>query len=110
MWFCGGSGTGKSYAAQLAKAAGLTEEDVWTSPPDMKDYMLNYRNQKIVVFDDFRAGDARFSQLLKLMDKPTFSVKTFMDTCVWKPWYLIITSIKTPMAMYADSTYTNAAG
>lgn len=98
IWLFGGSNTGKShYAAKYAE--GRNEAAYFSA--NSSDFLGEYKGQPIVVLDDLRGCDMRFSELLKLLDP---NVQTAQKSR-YKDKYLLchtlfITSPEPPETMY----------
>lgn len=69
LWFWGKTGTFKSRTA-----FDLLKEDVWVSGETLK-WWDGYDGQKNVIIDDFRADNAKFHTMLRILDRYPYQVE-----------------------------------
>lgn len=96
-WYYGGTGTGKTYAAW--EETGYI--DTWVSHDSLQ-WFDGYDGQKNVIIDDFRAGDCRFSNLLRYLDRYPMKVPIKGGFVNWVPTLIIITSTHQPKKVYKN--------
>lgn len=98
FWYWGPTGTGKTHAA-LAEAG----EDTWWASRDLR-WFEGYDGHECAIFDDFRAGWIRFTELLRLLDKYQYRTENKGGCRQWKPKRIFITCPCKPEDAYRGRT------
>jgi len=95
LWIHGSTGTGKTRSAlELAELLGCSE-DVWVSNATLQ-WFDGYDGQRVVVLDDYRTNHAKFSFVLRLLDRYLFQVPYKGGFVSWQPVLIIVTTPKSP--------------
>lgn len=96
-WYWGETGSGKTYTAW--KECGIN--DTWVSHESLQ-WFDGYDRHKNVIIDDFRAGDCKFSHLLRYTDVYPIQVPVKGTFVNWVPELIIITSTHHPNDVYKN--------
>lgn len=94
-WYYGGTGTGKTRTA-MDEFKDVPDEDLWIASGNLKDFFNGYHGQRYVIFDDFRNGDMKFNQLLRITDRYRYTVNVKNGIYDWNADYIIFTSPYAP--------------
>lgn len=93
MWLHGATGTGKTRSAyQLAELLGFGD-DVWASNAGLQ-WFDGYAGHRVAILDDYRTSDAKFSFILRLLDRYKFDVPYKGGFVAWQPWLIVVTTPK----------------
>jgi len=99
LWMHRATGKGKTRSAlDIAKRLGC-DGSVWISNGSLQ-WFDNYNGNKVAIFDDYRTNHAKFSFLLRLLDRYMLSVPYKGGFVNWQPLLLIITTPKSPRATW----------
>lgn len=96
-WYWGETGSGKTREAWAE--CGIN--DTWVSHESLQ-WFDCYEGQKNVIIDDFRAGDCKFSHLLRYTDRYPIKVPVKGSYVNWVPEMIIITSTHHPKDVYKN--------
>lgn len=99
LWYCGVSGSGKSHDAKHYEE----EKSRWTNH-GRYDWFDGYEGQDIVIFDELRPEQCKFTWMLRLLDKYPLKVKVHNGFTDWTPKTIIITTTKRPEDLWAERT------
>lgn len=97
----GTAGAGKSTYAKILGKKYYGEDDVFISASS-DNLFDNYNGERVIILDDLRDSDMRYSRLLKLLDNNTSSDigARYHDKNLARCEIIIITSTISPMDMY----------
>lgn len=98
-WFYGETGTGKTRKA-IEMLHEKYEDEFWVSSGDISTFKNGYNGEFGVLLDDLRAGDIRFNDLLRLLDRYRYTVNVKGGTCEWNADDIIITSNLHPLESF----------
>lgn len=93
-WYWGGTGIGKSTAAQAHSANRRT----YWAPPCMQ-WWDRYDGHELVIIDEFR-GQIQFNTLLRMLDRFPLDLPVKGGFCRFKPKLVVITSPFHPRDVY----------
>ncbi|QMW68923.1 replication-associated protein [Crucivirus-458] len=98
IWIHGPSGCGKSHAAM----ANYDTNTHYIYNAEDKGWWDGYQGQEVVIMDDFRACNLKFSQLLRIVDRWPFTVpRRHIGPASFLAKKVIITAIAPPEEIYA---------
>lgn len=93
LWLHGSTGTGKTRCAHdIADAMGCSN-DIWLSNGSLQ-WFDGYNGHKLAVLDDYRTNHAKFSFMLRLLDRYRFDVPFKGGFVNWQPLIIIVTTPK----------------
>lgn len=99
LWLHGSTGTGKTRLAHaIAEYMGCTDR-FWISNGALQ-WFDGYDGQPVVCIDDYRTDHAKFSAMLRLLDRYYYSVPVKGAFVDWQPLLIIITAPKSPRNMW----------
>jgi len=97
-WIHGKTGTGKTRCS--VEFAESKNWDYWISHGTLQ-WFDGYKDQKVAILDDLRSNHAKFSFLLRLLDRYRFTVPIKGAFVKWTADVIIITSPYDPATMWS---------
>lgn len=99
LWLHGVTGTGKTRSAfELAEYLGCSD-DIWISNASLQ-WFDGYNGQRYVILDDYRTNHAKFSFILRLLDRYTLAVPYKGGFTNWQPYIIVVTTPKSARATW----------
>lgn len=95
LWLHGATGTGKTRSAyELGEYLGCSS-DTWVSNASLQ-WFDGYNGHRVAILDDYRTNHAKFSFVLRLLDRYLFQVPIKGGFVNWQPNLIIVTTPKSP--------------
>lgn len=94
-WIYGATGTGKTKWVFDT----FETEDIFCTTSNLQ-WFDGYRQQRVLLIDDFRASDLKFNNLLRITDRYPYQVEIKGGMVHINSEYIIITSNKSPSEAY----------
>lgn len=99
LWLHGSTGTGKTrFAHDLSESLGCSS-DIWLSNASLQ-WFDGYHGQKVACWDDYRTNHAKFSFVLRLLDRYKLDVAIKGGFVNWQPLLIIVTTPKSARATW----------
>lgn len=99
LWMYGETGVGKTRSAvELARR--ICGEDYWISAGHLK-WFDGYLGQRVAILDDYRTNHAKFSFVLRLLDRYKLRVEFKGGFIDWAPELIIVTAPNRPEVMWS---------
>lgn len=97
-WIHGKTGTGKTRCC--VEYSEVQDRQYWMSNGSLQ-WFDGYVNEPVAILDDLRSCHAKFSFLLRLLDRYTFDVPIKGGFVRWQPEVILITSPYDPATMWS---------
>jgi len=94
----GKSGVGKTRA--VYDFAELNNFTVWNGAQPYDNFWNNYRNQDIVLFDDFRYDHCKFTNLIKYIDRYPVTINLKGSSTQLNSRFMFVVSNNAPETVY----------
>jgi len=98
-WYHGSTGSGKTRA--VYNFAEVSRFEVWASAEDIR-WFDGYSGEKVALIDDFRPSDAKFSWLLKVLDRWPIRVPVKGTHVCYEPEHIFVTCPYSPTECYKN--------